>query len=188
MTTSHSSTTATYGRGIARPWEIVSNRSTRKPKTRSTPTATAMRKRRYVPVGRAREPGTTVKAKWGFHPGRPATIPAPGHWQRPCRGVSSIQRMRRWCTVPFSRVPRRRTGHPIGNSRVRLLHPDAIALRHRGESVPLVEPDVFVELVGQGGLEIVARPLGLRSVHGADRALEPGSAQCVTNLGVRGIT
>src|SRR4051812_11877923 len=49
----------------------------------------------------------------------------------------------------------------------------------RGDGGGLVEVDDRVELVGQGGVEVVAQALGLGSVDDADRPLQPARAQQV---------
>src|ERR1019366_4795662 len=60
------------------------------------------------------------------------------------------------------------------------LHPERICVRkplyfgsiQRSHSVGIVEPDIFIELLRQVGLEVMARAFGFRPVDDADRALK----------------
>src|SRR5713101_5789007 len=77
------------------------------------------------------------------------------------------------------------------------LYAERKGLRHSGscrcgrkwcDRARLVEPDVFIELPGDAGLEVVTHEFGFGPVDNSDRALETQGHQLCTQLRLSGIS
>ena len=100
-------------------------------------------------------------------------------------GPESAKRLARASVSPSRQgVPVSRRESPSPSRTDARAKPSGLVVRNRMHGLRVIEPDEFVELIGQSGVEVVARQLGVGSIDHADRAFQSRDAPAPAKVGL----